>query len=94
MTKYLIEFTNSFKRNYKLMMKRGYPKEKLEKVIDLLAEGKTLPQKYRDHMLGGNYIGYRECHIEPNWLLIYKRNDTVLVLTLTQTGTHSDLFDK
>ena len=61
-------------------------------VVDLLVEGKPLPPKYKDHPLKGNFIGFRECHVEPDWLLIYKIQNDVLILTLVTTGTHSELF--
>ena len=66
----------------------------LADVIDTLAEGKPLPEKNRDHQLTGNYNHFRECHIAPDWLLIYRIEENVLVLTLTRTGTHSDLLGK
>lgn len=91
--KYTIERTNSFKRAYKQILKRGYKKERLQKVVELLAEGDILPEKYRDHALKGEYAGHRECHIEPDWLLIYKKVEDILLLVLVETGTHSDLFD-
>lgn len=75
-------------------MKRGLKIELLEKVVELLAMGEALPEKNRDHELSGNWVGHRECHIQPNWLLVYRIEDDVLVLTLARTGTHSDLFDK
>ena len=67
--------------------------EKLEKIIDILANGEMLSEKYRDHELNGNYSGCRECHIEPDWLLIYEIHNDKLILILTRTGTHSDLFE-
>ncbi|EEJ53458.1 type II toxin-antitoxin system YafQ family toxin [Mobiluncus mulieris] len=73
-------------------MRRGQPMEELDEVIRLLAEGEELPEKYRDHALVGNWLGHRECHIRPNWLLIYAVNNRTLVLTLARTGTHSDLL--
>lgn len=63
-------------------------------VVKTLSEGKTLPEKNKDHALTGNWKGYRECHIQSDWLLVYKIEDDVLLLTLTGTGTHSDLFNK
>ena len=66
----------------------------LEKVVELLAMGEALPENNRDHELSGNWVGHRECHIQPDWLLVYRIEDDVLVLTLARTGTHSDLFDK
>lgn len=71
---------------------RGYDVRLLEKVISLLAEQKPLPEKYRDHNLSGNYTGCRECHITPDWLLIYEIKEDELLLYLTRTGSHSDLF--
>ena len=73
--------------------KRNLKIEKLEKVIDIIANGEMLSEKYRDHELSGNYSGCRECHIEPDWLLIYEIHNDKLILILTRTGTHSDLFD-
>lgn len=90
--KYRIEATSNFKKNYKLIVKRGYNIKKLEKVIDMLAEETPLPATYHDHPLKGKYEGYRDCHIEPNWLLVYKKFEDLLVLVLTATGTHDDLF--
>ncbi len=89
---YKIIYSNEMKRSVKLMKKRGKDLTKLTKVISLLADGSILPEKYRDHQLSGNYSGYRECHIEPDWLLIYKIKEDILILTLVITGTHSDLF--
>ena len=95
--KYTVKFTAKFKKDYKLALKRGYQSEKIETVIALLAEGnhqEVLISKYKDHALSGNWGGYRECHIEPDWLLIYEILDDVLVLSISRTGTHSDLFGK
>lgn len=74
------------------MEKRGADLSLLDEVINTLHQGKALDKKYKDHMLVGNYTGYRECHIEPDWLLIYLIEDDILTLTLVDTGTHSDLF--
>ena len=90
--KYIVKYTNPYKRDYKRMEKRGENMELLDSVIDLLRKGKPLPEKYCDHALVGNYKGSRECHVKPNWLLIYRVYEDVLVLVLMQTGTHSDLF--
>ncbi|MED9781884.1 MAG: type II toxin-antitoxin system YafQ family toxin [Peptococcaceae bacterium] len=87
-----IKFLNSFKKDYKRIVKRGYDIALLENVIRMLADGETLPAKYRDHALTGNYSGYRECHITPDWLLIYEVRESELILVLSRTGTHSDLF--
>ena len=90
--KYQIEMSTRFKKDYKLAQKRGYNMNLLKEVIDILANGEQLPQKYFDHPLSGDYRGSRECHIEPDWLLIYRIEKDLLVLGLTRTGTHSDLF--
>ena len=93
-TKYIVKTTTQFKKDFKLVKKRGLKMELLREVITVLAMGETLPEKNKDHALTGNWIGHRECHILPNWLLGYRLEDEVLVLTLTRTGTHSDLFGK
>lgn len=90
--KYEIKRTSQFKKDYKTMIKRGMKMSELNDIINLLAEGTALPIKNRDHALTGNYIGFRECHIAPDWLLIYLVTEDALVLTLTRTGSHSDLF--
>lgn len=89
---YTVKFTNKFKKNYKLMTKRGKDMSRLDEVINSLINGKTLDKKYRDHELTGTWNGHRECHIEPDWLLIYYVENDILVLTLVDTGSHSDLF--
>lgn len=88
------EFTGQFKKDYKLAMKRGCDPEKLSEVITLLVNEQPLPEKYRDHALvnSRNYKDVRECHIEPDWLLIYKIEQEILILKLIRTGSHSDLF--
>ena len=93
-TKYIVKLTTQFKKDYKRDMKRGLKIELLEKIVELLAMGKVLLEKNRDHELSGNWVGHRECHIQPDWLLIYRIENDVLVLTLARTGTHSDLFGK
>ena len=92
--KYDIQFTNQFKKDLKLAKKQNKNLDKLFEVIDILANGGTLDAKYRDHDLTGNYQGTRECHIEPDWLLIYEIQNNVLVLMLYRLGTHSELFKK
>lgn len=87
-----IEYHNKFKKDYKQIIKRGYNVKDFETVVTLLANEKQLPEKYRDHELKGNYVGFRECHIAPDWLLIYRIDKNILTLTLVRTGTHSDLF--
>ena len=87
-----VVWTSQFKKDYKMAMKRNLPIEELDNVIRLLASEISLPEKYRDHELSGNYNGFRECHILNDWLLIYKLQNNNLILSLTRTGTHSDLF--
>ena len=87
-----IKYESTFKKDYKRIVKRGYDVRLLETVIGLLAEEQPLPEKYRDHSLSGDYGGCRECHITPDWLLIYQVSRSELILYLTRTGTHSDLF--
>lgn len=92
--KYTVKPTTQFKKDYKLAMKRGLAIRLLEDVIATLAMGLPLPEKNRDHALAGNWAGHRECHVLPGWLLIYRIDDDVLVLTLSRTGSHGDLFGK
>lgn len=89
---YAIEFTKRYLKDLKLARKRNLPETQLNNIIKLLAEGKKLPEKYKDHSLSGNYIGFRECHIKPDWLLVYRIDKTLEILYLIRTGTHSDLF--
>ena len=87
-----ISYSARFRKDYKTVIKRGYDIALFEEVVGLLCEEKPLPPKYHDHALTGNYGGQRECHILPDWLLIYKIEKDELLLSLTRTGTHSDLF--
>ena len=87
-----IKYQTAFKRDYKRIKKRGYDLRLLEDVIALLAQEQELPPAYRDHALTGDYSGCRECHIAPDWLLVYEVLQDELFLYLTRTGTHSDLF--
>lgn len=87
-----IRYEKTFKKDFKRIIKRGYNIQLLEDVIEILASGQMLPEKYKDHNLTGNYYDCRECHITPDWLLIYKISNNELILYLTRTGTHSDLF--
>ena len=87
-----IKYQTAFKRDYKRIKKRGYDLRLLEDVIALLAQEQELPPAYRDHALTGDYSGCRECHIAPDWLLVYEVLRDELLLYLTRTGTHSDLF--
>lgn len=89
---YKVISTSRFRKDYKAIKKRGYDEKLLQYVVGLLERGEKLPDKYKDHPLAGDFLGCRECHIEPDWLLIYKIQNDVLILTLTRTGTHSDLF--
>lgn len=87
-----IRYETTFKKDFKRVVRRGYDIRLFEKVIGILADGDTLPEKYRDHALTGAYADCRECHITSDWLLIYKIADNALILYLTRTGSHSDLF--
>ena len=87
-----IKYQTAFNRDYKRIKKRGYDLRLLEDVIALLAQEQELPPAYRDHALTGDYSGCRECHIAPDWLLVYEVLQDELLLYLTRTGTHSDLF--
>ena len=91
--KYEVRFTSQFKKDYRLAQKRNLPLDELNRIIAMLAEGIELPEDLHDHALLVNFKGCRECHIRPNWLLIYKVFENILVLELTRTGTHSDLFE-
>ena len=91
-TKRTVKVTTAFRKDYKLAIKRGMKMELLDAIIETLSMGDVLLPEYRDHELSGKWKGNRECHIQPDWLLIYRIDDTVLVLTLTRTGKHSDLF--
>ena len=88
-----VVLSNQFKKDLKLASKRGYKLELLEKTVDKIANNIKLEDKYRDHALTGNYIGFRECHIQPNWLLVYRIENDELILFLSRTGSHSDLFN-
>ena len=95
MYKFSPDYSTQFRRNRRLLIKRGYNMSKLETTIDLLLSGGLMPPEYLDHPLKGNYTGYRECHVggEGDWLLIYKKHKKQLILVFTATGTHSDLFE-
>ena len=90
-TLYEVKETTQFKKDYRLAKRRGQNLQLLKDIILISADGQTLPEKNRDHTLTGDWIGFRECHITPDWLLVYKKEDDILVLTLTRIGTHSDL---
>lgn len=92
--KYELEYGHRFVHDLKLAKRRGLNMDELKAITDLLQAGKPLPENCHDHLLVGNYKGYRECHVNPDWLLIYKRKDAVKIVSLYRTGTHSDLFKK
>lgn len=87
-----LNIKNSFKKDVKRLLNRGLPKDKLDEVVLMLRQGQVLNEVYDDHPLIGNWKGYRECHIAPDWLLVYQINKGELVLVLARTGTHSDIF--
>ena len=90
--KYIVKYTARFQKDYKILVKRRFDVSKVHEVIEILASGNALPDKYHDHALSGNYQGVRECHIKSDWLLIYSISEETLVLELLRTGSHSDLF--
>ena len=90
--KYNIEAKKLYRKQYKLLEKRGYDMSLLDNIVLRLANGETLPQKYRDHPLKGDRKGYRDCHIKDDWILVYKINKGILTLILSETGTHSDIL--
>ena len=91
--KYTPYYTNRIKKQLKLLEKRGYDMTIFKEVVDMLLDGVALPEKYRDHPLKGDRHGYRDCHILNDWVLIYKIDKGVLILLLSETGTHSDLLE-
>lgn len=93
MTKYEIRNTTQFKKNYKLAKRRGMNITLLKDIVTKLANGEPLNARHKDHPLSGDWIGHRECHVQPDWLLVYRIENDILVLTLSRTGTHSDLFN-
>lgn len=94
-TKYEVQYTSLFKKQYKKVLKQGKDKEKFLKILGILANGESLEEKYKDHSLVDNkfFKNCRECHIEPDWLLVYKYIENELVLFLVQTGSHSEVLD-
>lgn len=90
--KYGVRFSTRFKKDMMLIRKRGYDQRLIFAVIEKLANGEILAEKYKDHQLTGDYSGFRECHITPDWLLVYQYRENELLLLLSRTGTHSDLF--
>lgn len=89
--KYAVRITSRYKKSLKKMLKRGKDIKKISAVVRMLANGETLPPQFRDHALVGDLVGFRDCHIENDWVLIYKIQNDILILTLADTGTHSDL---
>ncbi|MCL1874870.1 MAG: type II toxin-antitoxin system YafQ family toxin [Synergistaceae bacterium] len=92
MSKYRIAQTVKFRKDVKTLKKRGYDLSLLQTVIDILASGEALPSKYSDHPLRGKYQGFRDCHIKSDWILVYRINEGILTLILSETGTHSDII--
>lgn len=92
--KYKLKFTGEFRRSLKRCLKRGYDEQLLKEVLNTLAKEGCLPEKYHPHLLHGQYEGYWECHITPDWLLVWVQDHQELLLLMTNTGTHSDLFGK
>ncbi len=91
---YKLKYTTTFKKSYKRIKKRGLDIKILKNVIETLRQGKSLDARFKVHQLKGNFSGYYECHLKPDWLLIYLIEDDILTLTLINTGSHSDLFKK
>ncbi len=87
-----VRYSSKFKKDFKVIIKRGYDISLFEEVLTILRNEKPLPEKYNDHALKGDYSGHRECHITADWLLIYKKENDLITLSLTRTGSHSDLF--
>jgi mRNA interferase YafQ len=89
---YNISFGSKFKRDFKTVQKRGYPIHQIEEVFQILEKDGKLPEKYLSHKLSGSYINCWECHIRPDWLLVWERDEILKEIKLVRTGTHSDLF--
>ena len=87
-----VVLSNRFKKDLKLAKKRGYDLDLLDEVVTALSTNQSLDEKYRDHPLSGDFVGFRECHIQPDWLLVYRIDYEEVFLLLSRTGTHSDLF--
>jgi mRNA interferase YafQ len=92
--KYNVKYSSRIKKQIKQLNKRNYDLSLFHEVVDTLARGEVLDQKHRDHALKGKWNGYRDCHIKPDWMLIYRIEDDSLILLLIETGTHSDLFNE
>ena len=94
MKTYELEYGGRFLKDLKLAKRRGLNLQELNDIVDILQTDNPLPAKCHDHALTGNYKGYRECHINPDWLLIYTKKESLRIVSLYRTGTHSDLFKK
>ena len=94
MAKFIVKPTGPFRKDLKLAKRRGLPLDDLYTVVGLLEDGKPLPEKYHNHLLHGDYMGYWECHINPDWLLLYEKDIEIRIISLYRTGTHTDIFGK
>lgn len=94
MAKYDVKLTGQFRKDLKLAKKRGLQLSDLYDVVELLANDKPLPEKYRNHLLQGDFKGFWECHLNPDWLLLYTKDTEIRIVSLYRTGTHSDIFGK
>ena len=94
MSRYIVKPTGPFRKDLKLAKRRGLPLDDLYIVVGLLEEGEPLPEKYQNHLLHGDYKGYWECHINPDWLLLYEKDTEIRIISLYRTGTHVDIFGK
>jgi mRNA interferase YafQ len=94
MAKYTIKLTGSFRKDLKLDKRRGLSLSDLYTVVGMLEKDEPLPANLRNHLLSGDYKGYWECHINPNWLLLYEKDTEIRIISLYRTGTHADIFDK
>lgn len=89
---YSAEYTNQFKKDYKRCVKRGYPMRNLQIIVEDLLAGVPLAPRHRLHSLSGDWLDFEECHVKPDWLLVFKREEKAKVLVFSNTGTHSDIF--
>lgn len=94
MAKFIVKPTGPFRKDLKLAKRRGLPLDDLYTVVGLLEDGKPLPEKYHNHLLHGDYKGYWECHINPDWLLLYEKDTEIRIISLYRTGAHTDIFGK
>jgi len=89
---YRLELTNQYLKDLKLARRRNFDESKLNQLIKLILSGEKIPKRFKNHILKDNFKGFYECHITPDWLLIYSKQETIKLITLIRTGTHSDLF--